>query len=89
MSQPSMRPKTAIHDRAGEGAKQRDPGIGEHRVCRSALAFAGADKALREHRGARAGDDYDAKVATWRSSYQELLKTAASYDGGPNAADQD
>jgi hypothetical protein len=84
-----MTAATAIHDRAPPpGGKKPDPGPAEHAVCRAALAFAGADRRLREHRGARSGEDYDANVAAWRDAYQALLAAATKYEGGSHAGNE-
>jgi protoporphyrinogen oxidase len=67
--------------------KKPDPTPEELALVRAALAFASADKAVRKHSGARAGEEYDAKVTRWRDAYAQLLQVAASYEQeGENGA---
>ncbi len=40
------------------------------------IRFARADSAVKGHRGTRAGEDYDRKIAEWRSAYGALLRLA-------------
>lgn len=76
----------AVRDAAPAGSgKKPDPGPDEHRLCRAALAFAGFDRAIREHAGPRAGAEYDAKLQSWRETYRALLRAASSYEGGNHA----
>jgi hypothetical protein len=79
-----MSPSHTIQDAepdAWKGGKKPDPTPAELRLGRAAREFAKAAEAVETHDGPRSGDDYQAKVAGWKSAYRELREAAKACGG--------